>query len=157
MIAGRVGSGMAAELGSMVVTQQIDALRVLGSDPVRKLVAPRMAAALVMVPILTVISDTLGIFGGSLISVFNLKLSWEFYWRSVGNALVVNDLAMGLLKPVVFGFILASVGCYMGLNTRGGTQGVGLATTRSVVVASVMILSSDFFMTKILLILFPVT
>lgn len=157
MVTGRVGSGMAAELGSMVVTQQIDALRVLGSDPVRKLVAPRLAAALVMVPILTVISDTLGIFGGSLISVFNLKLSWEFYWRSVGNALVMNDIAMGLLKPVMFGFILASVGCYMGLRTQGGTQGVGLATTRSVVVGSVMILSSDFFMTKILLILFPVS
>jgi phospholipid/cholesterol/gamma-HCH transport system permease protein len=156
MVTGRVGSGMAAELGSMVVTQQIDALRVLGSDPVRKLVAPRLAAGLIMVPILTVISDTLGIFGGSLISVFNLKLSWEFYWRSVGNALVMNDIAMGLIKPVVFGFILSSVGCYMGLRTRGGTQGVGLATTRSVVVGSVMILSSDFFMTKILLILFPV-
>jgi phospholipid/cholesterol/gamma-HCH transport system permease protein len=156
MVTGRVGSGMAAELGSMVVTQQIDALRVLGTDPVRKLVAPRLAAGLIMVPILTVISDTLGIFGGSLISVFNLKLSWEFYWRSVGNSLVMNDIAMGLIKPIAFGFILASVGCYMGLNTKGGTQGVGLATTRSVVVGSVMILSSDFFMTKILLILFPV-
>ena len=108
---------MAAELGSMVVTQQIDALRVLGSDPIRKLVAPRLAAGIVMVPILTVISDTLGIFGGSLISIFNLKLSWEFYWRSVGNALAINDLVMGLTKPVVFGFILASVGCYMGLDT----------------------------------------
>jgi phospholipid/cholesterol/gamma-HCH transport system permease protein len=157
MVTGRVGSGMAAELGSMVVTQQIDALRVLGSDPVRKLVAPRLAAALTMVPILTIISDTLGIFGGSLIGIFNLKLSWEFFWRSVANALTINDLVMGLVKPVVFGFILASVGCHMGLRTRGGTQGVGIATTRSVVVASVLILSSDFFMTKLLLILFPVT
>ncbi len=156
MVTGRVGSGMAAELGSMVVTQQIDALRVLGTDPVRKLVAPRLVAGLVMVPLLTVISDTLGIFGGSLISVFNLKLSWEFYWRSVGNALVLNDLVMGLSKPVVFGFILASVGCYMGLRTTGGTQGVGKSTTRSVVVGSVLILSSDFFMTKILLLFFPV-
>jgi phospholipid/cholesterol/gamma-HCH transport system permease protein len=156
MVAGRVGSGMAAELGSMVVTQQIDALRVLGSDPIRKLVAPRVAAGIVMVPILTIISDTLGMFGGSLISVFNLGLSWEFYWRSVANSLVVNDLAMGLLKPVVFGFILTSVGCHMGLRTTGGTQGVGEATTRSVVVGSVLILSSDFFMTKILLFLFPV-
>jgi phospholipid/cholesterol/gamma-HCH transport system permease protein len=156
MVTGRVGSGMAAELGSMVVTQQIDALRVLGTDPMRKLVVPRMVAGVVMVPILTVISDTLGIFGGSLISVFNLKLSWEFYWRSVGNALVLNDLVMGLSKPVVFGFILASVGCHMGLRTTGGTQGVGRSTTRSVVVASVLILSSDFFMTKLLLLFFPV-
>jgi len=157
MVTGRVGSGMAAELGSMVVTQQIDALRVLGTDPIRKLVAPRLAAAIVMVPILTIISDMLGIFGGSLISVFNLQLSWAYYWRSVANALVMNDLAMGLTKPLVFGFILASVGCHMGLQTTGGTQGVGLSTTRSVVVGSVLILSSDFFMTKILLLVFPVT
>jgi phospholipid/cholesterol/gamma-HCH transport system permease protein len=156
MVTGRVGSGMAAELGSMVVTQQIDALRVLGTDPIRKLVAPRLSAGLVMVPILTIISDTLGIFGGALISIFSLELSWEYYWRSVGNALVVNDLAMGLSKPVVFGFIISSVGCYMGLTTTGGTQGVGLSTTRSVVLASVLILSSDFFMTKMLLLIFPV-
>jgi phospholipid/cholesterol/gamma-HCH transport system permease protein len=155
MVTGRVGSGMAAEIGSMVVTQQIDALRVLGSDPVRKLVAPRILAGMVMVPILTILSDAVGMFGGSLISITQLGLSWEFYWRSVAQTLVANDFAMGLTKPIVFGFILASVGCFMGLRTRGGTQGVGQATTRSVVVASVMILSSDFFMTKLLLALFP--
>lgn len=157
MVTGRVGSGMAAELGSMVVTQQIDALRVLGSDPVRKLVVPRLVAAGVMVPVLTVISDTLGIFGGSLISIFQLGLSWEYYWRSVGQALGLNDVIMGLSKPVVFGVILASVGCFMGLSTSGGTRGVGVSTTRSVVVASVMILISDFFMTKVLLVVFPVS
>lgn len=157
MVTGRVGSGMAAELGSMVVTQQIDALRVLGSDPIRKLVAPRIAAGVIMVPILTVISNALGIVGAGILSVYSLKLQWEFYWRSVTGALGINDLAMGLTKPIVFGFILASVGCHMGLRTRGGTQGVGEATTRSVVVASVMILASDFFMTKFLLLLFPVT
>lgn len=156
MVTGRVGSGMAAELGSMVVTQQIDALRVLGTDPMRKLVAPRIVAGVIMVPVLTVLSDMLGIFGAGLISIFNLKLSWEYYWRTVGNALGVNDVVMGLVKPVAFGFILASVGCYMGLSTKGGTQGVGVSTTRSVVVASVLILASDFFMTKVLLILFPV-
>ena len=156
MVTGRVGSGMAAELGSMVVTQQIDALRVLGSDPVRKLVAPRILAGMVMVPILTVLADAVGIFGGSLISITSLGLSWEFYWRSVGQTLVMNDFVMGLSKPVVFGFILTSVGCFMGLRTRGGTQGVGESTTRSVVVASVVILSSDFFMTKLLLAMFPV-
>jgi phospholipid/cholesterol/gamma-HCH transport system permease protein len=156
MVTGRVGSGMAAELGSMVVTQQIDALRVLGSDPVRKLVAPRIVAGLVMIPLLTVISNALGIFGAGLISIYSLKLSWEYYWRSVGGALVVNDLVMGLSKPVVFGFLLSSVGCYMGLRTTGGTQGVGVSTTRSVVVGSVLILAADFFMTKVLLLLFPV-
>jgi phospholipid/cholesterol/gamma-HCH transport system permease protein len=156
MVTGRVGSGMAAELGSMVVTQQIDALRVLGTDPVRRLVAPRIGAALLMLPVLTVISNALGMFGAGLISVFSLKLSWVYYWRSVANALGYNDLIMGLTKPVVFGFVLATVGCYMGLSTRGGTQGVGVSTTRSVVVASVLILASDFFMTKILLLLFPV-
>ncbi len=156
MVTGRVGSGMAAELGSMVVTQQIDALRVLGSDPIRKLVAPRIAAGVIMVPILTVISNALGILGAGILSVFSLKLQWAFYWRSVTGALGVNDLTMGLTKPVVFGFILSSVGCYMGLRTRGGTQGVGTATTRSVVVGSVLILASDFFMTKFLLLIFPV-
>ena len=156
MVTGRVGSGMAAELGSMVVTQQIDAMRVLGSDPIRKLVAPRIAAGVIMVPILTVISNALGIVGAGILSVFSLKLQWEFYWRSVTGALGINDLAMGLTKPIVFGFILSSVGCHMGLRTRGGTQGVGTATTRSVVVGSVMILASDFFMTKFLLLLFPV-
>jgi phospholipid/cholesterol/gamma-HCH transport system permease protein len=156
MVTGRVGSSMAAELGSMVVTQQIDALRVLGSDPHRKLVAPRVVAAMIMVPTLTVLSDTVGILGGALISIFSLKLSWEFYWRSVANTLVVNDLAMGLSKPIMFGFLLSSVGCYMGLSTTGGSLGVGKATTRSVVVASVLILASDFFLTKVLLILFPV-
>src|SRR5687767_5251959 len=156
MVTGRVGSAMAAELGSMVVTQQIDALRVLGSDPVRKLVAPRILAGMVMVPILTIISDAVGMFGGSLISVSTLGLNWEFYWRSVAQTLVINDFAMGLTKPVVFGFILTSVGCFMGLRTTGGTQGVGESTTRSVVVASVVILSSDFFMTKLLLAMFPV-
>ena len=157
MVAGRVGSGMAAELGSMVVTQQIDALRVLGTDPIRKLVVPRVIAAGIMVPLLTIISDTLGIFGGSLISVFQLKLSWAYYWRSIGQALGINDLVMGLTKPIMFGLILATVGCFMGLRTSGGTRGVGISTTQSVVVASVMILISDFFMTKVLLIMFPVS
>ena len=156
MVTGRVASGMAAELGSMVVTQQIDALRVLGTDPVRRLVAPRIIAGIVMVPLLTVVSDTVGIFGGGLISVFSLQLNWIYYWRSVGQSLVLNDLWMGLSKPLVFGFLLSSIGCYMGLNTKGGTQGVGLSTTRSVVVASVAILSSDFFLTKVLLLVFPV-
>jgi phospholipid/cholesterol/gamma-HCH transport system permease protein len=156
MVTGRVGSGMAAEIGSMVVTQQVDALRVLGSDPLRKLVAPRLAAAVIMVPVLTVIANALGLFGAGLLSVFSLKLQWQYYWRSVFGALAMNDVVMGISKPVVFGFILASVGCFNGLRTRGGTQGVGEATTQSVVAASILILAVDFFMTKLLLLLFPV-
>jgi phospholipid/cholesterol/gamma-HCH transport system permease protein len=103
-----------------------------------------------------VVSDTVGIFGGAIISVFSLDLSWIYYWRTVAQALVLNDLVMGLSKPLVFGFVLSSVGCYMGLRTSGGTQGVGIATTRSVVVASVTILASDLFITKLLLLIFPV-
>jgi phospholipid/cholesterol/gamma-HCH transport system permease protein len=156
MVTGRVGSSMAAELGSMVVTQQIDALRVLGTDPLRKLVAPRLLAGLVMIPVLTIISNALGIFGAGLISHYSLKLSWVYYWRSVGGALGMNDVIMGLSKPVVFGFILASVGCYRGLRTRGGTRGVGISTTQAVVEGSVLILATDFFMTKVLLMMFPV-
>ena len=104
-----------------------------------------------MVPILTVLSDAVGIFGGSLISVTSLGLSWEFYWRSVGQTLVMNDFAMGLTKPVVFGFILTSVGCFMGLRTRGGTQGVGRATTNAVVAGSVGVIAVDFFLTPLLI------
>jgi len=156
MVTGRVGSGMAAELGSMVVTQQVDALRVLGTDPVRKLVAPRIAAGLIMVPLLTIISDVVGIFGGGLISIYSLELSWVFYWRSVGNALGMADLVMGLSKPAVFGFILTSVGCFSGLRTSGGTQGVGQATTRAVVAGSIVVIASDFFLTRLLLIVLPV-
>ena len=128
MVTGRVGSGMAAELGSMVVTQQIDALRVLGTDPIRKLVAPAPGRGHRHGARSSPSSRTRsGIFGGSLISVFSLKLSWEFYWRSVGNALVVNDLAMGLSKPVVFGFILTLGRLLHGPRAPpGGTQGVGL-------------------------------
>ena len=128
MVTGRVGSGMAAELGSMVVTQQIDALRVLGTDPIRKLVAPRLAAGLLMVPILTVISDTLGIFGGGLISVFSLQLPGS-NWRSVGQPSSQRP-AMGLSKPVVSAS--SSLGGLLhGPHHTGGTQGVGLSTTRS--------------------------
>jgi phospholipid/cholesterol/gamma-HCH transport system permease protein len=156
MVTGRVGSGMAAELGSMVVTQQIDALRVLGSDPVRKLVSPRIVAAMIMVPVLTVVSNAVGLLGGAVIAVANLGINWVFFWRSAFNHLVLNDLVMGMSKPLVFGFITASIGCHMGLSTTGGTRGVGLATTRSVVASSVAILVSDFFMTKLLLVFFPV-
>jgi phospholipid/cholesterol/gamma-HCH transport system permease protein len=151
MVAGRVGSGMAAELGSMVVTQQIDAMRALGTDPIRKLVTPRMVAAVVMVPMLTILSDAVGMLGGFLVARFTLRLATQFYWHSAVDAIQAQDIVMGLVKPLVFGYIIAAVGCYTGLSTRGGTQGVGASTTRSVVVASVLILAADYFLNLLIL------
>ncbi len=151
MVAGRVGSGMAAELGSMVVTQQIDAMRALGTDPIRKLVTPRMVSGLVMVPILTILSNAVGMLGGYLVARFTLRLPTEFYWHSAVDAIRIQDITMGLVKPFVFGYIIVAVGCYLGLSTRGGTQGVGISTTRSVVMASVLILASDYFLNVLIL------
>jgi phospholipid/cholesterol/gamma-HCH transport system permease protein len=151
MVAGRVGSGMAAELGSMVVTEQIAAMRSLGTDPLRKLVTPRMVGAIVMVPVLTVLSDAVGMLGGYFVARFTLRLSTDFYWHSAIDAIRVQDLVMGLAKPLVFGYIVASVGCYLGLTTKGGTQGVGISTTRSVVYASVLILAADYFLNLLIL------
>lgn len=151
MVSGRVGSGMAAELGSMVVTQQIDALRSLGTDPLRKLVAPRMIAGLVMVPTLTILSNAVGMVGGYLVARFTLRLGTELYWHSALDAIKMQDIFMGLIKPVVFGFIIVSVGCYHGLTTTGGTRGVGESTTQSVVAASVLILASDYFLNLLIL------
>lgn len=149
MVAGRVGSGIAAELGSMMVTDQINAMRAMGSDPLRRLVVPRLAAGLLMVPMLTVLSDSVGLAGGWLISVIILNIPGGLYFSSSIDALTMNDIIGGLIKPVVFGFIIAMVGCYMGLTTSGGTQGVGRSTTQSVVICSVLILASDFLMTRI--------
>lgn len=151
MVAGRVGSGMAAELGSMVVTQQIDAMRALGTDPIRKLVTPRLVAGVVMLPILTILSDAVGMLGGFLVARFTLRLATQFYWHSAMDAIQMQDIIMGLAKPVVFGYIVVAVGCYMGFSTRGGTQGVGISTTRSVVIASVLILASDYFLNLLIL------
>jgi phospholipid/cholesterol/gamma-HCH transport system permease protein len=151
MVAGRVGSGMAAELGSMVVTLQIDAMRALGTDPIRKLVTPRLVSGVIMVPVLTVLSDAVGMLGGYLVARFTLRLATEFYWHSAIDAIKMEDIIMGLAKPFVFGYIVVAVGCYLGLSTRGGTQGVGLSTTRSVVMASVLILASDYFLNLLIL------
>jgi len=151
MVAGRVGSGMAAELGSMAVTQQIDAMRALGTDPYRKLVTPRMVAGVIMMPILTIIADAVGLLGGYLISYYSLRLGTQFYWRSAADAIQVQDLFMGLAKPLVFGYLVAAVGCFQGLATTGGTRGVGQSTTRSVVMASVLILGADYFLTNLIL------
>jgi phospholipid/cholesterol/gamma-HCH transport system permease protein len=153
MITGRVGSGIAAELGSMGVTEQINALRALGTDPVRKLVVPRVIAGIVMVPILTVISDGIGIVGGWLIAVWELNVASAVYWNSIFESVWMADIWMGLIKPFFLGFAIVTIGCHVGLSARGGTQGVGRATTKAVVVASVAVLAVDFFISKLLVFL----
>jgi len=151
MVTGRVGSGIAAELGSMTVTDQISALRALGADPIRKLVIPRVVAGTLMLPLLTIVSDAVGIAGGWIISTMQLRVAGSVYWNNVVQGLFLDDLWMGLLKPLAFGFVLVSIGCHVGLRTTGGTQGVGRATTRAVVGASVGVLVVDFFLTKLLI------
>lgn len=164
MVAGRAGSGIAAEIGSMRVTEQIDALQSFGTDPIKKLVTPRLIAALVMLPILTLVTDTIGILGGMIIAVFRIGLSADSYMQGVYNTTAISgfvfgifprDFVSGLLKPFVFGGIIAITASYFGLNTKGGTEGVGLATTRAVVTSSVLILAADYFLTQLLLVLVP--
>ena len=153
MVTGRVGSGIAAELGSMVVTEQIAALRALGTDPIRKLVLPRVVAGTIMVPVLTVLADGVGMVGGLIISVTQLKIAGTIYWSNVIEGVYLQDLWMGLIKPVVLGFALVTIGCHVGLRTHGGTQGVGRSTTNAVVTASVAVLALDFLLTKLLIVL----
>lgn len=153
MVTGRVGSGIAAELGSMVVTDQINALRALGTDPVRKLVVPRLLAGFFMVPALTVVSDSVGVVGAWMVASWQLRVASSVYWTSVFDALFIEDVWMGLIKPFVLGFVIVSIGCHVGLRTRGGTQGVGRATTNAVVAGSVAVLAVDFFLTKLLIVL----
>lgn len=151
MLAGRVGSGIAAELGSMVVTEQVSALRSLGTDPIRKLVVPRVLAGFIMCPILTVVADGVGLLGGWLIAISQLRVASSVYWQSVVDGLYLEDVWMGLIKPFLLGFIIVSIGCHVGLRTEGGTQGVGRATTSAVVAASVTVLTVDFFLTRLLI------
>ena len=151
MVSGRVGSGIAAELGSMVVTEQINALRALGTDPVRKLVLPRVLAGLVMVPCLTAISIAVGLMGAWLVTVGQLRVASSIYWSSVYAGLYVQDVYMGLIKPFLLGFVIVTIGCHVGLRTSGGTQGVGRATTKAVVASSVGVLAANFFVTKLLI------
>lgn len=150
LVAGRNASGIASELGSMQVTEQIDAMRALGTDPLQKLVTPRLFATATMLPCLTVVADAMGWFSAYLIAVPLLHLvSGNYYWSSSWRALVPNDLAQGLIKPFLFGIIIALVGCFYGLRTKGGTQGVGRATTQAVVSASIWIFFVTFLIDKI--------
>ena len=139
LVAGRNASGIASELGSMRVTEQIDAMRALGTDPIQKLVTPRLIAMAVVLPLLTIIADFLGLIGGWLIAYGMLNITTSQYWSTAWRALEYNDLVQGLLKPFLFAIVIALVGCYYGINTSGGTQGVGRSTTKAVVVASVWI------------------
>ena len=151
MVGGRVGAGMTAELGTMKVTEQIDALRALATNPVRKLVVPRVVATTLMFPLLTVIAICLGIIGGLIIAVANLNLSANYYLRSVIETVKYNDLASGIGKTFFFGFAIALVACFNGLRTTGGADGVGRATTTTVVTGAITVLIMDFFLTKLFL------
>jgi phospholipid/cholesterol/gamma-HCH transport system permease protein len=149
LVAGRNASGIASELGSMKVTEQIDAMRALGTDPIQKLVTPRLIAIAVVLPLLTIISDFIGLAGGYFIASTMLGLTFSEYWTSAWQILEYNDLAQGLLKPFVFAVVIALVGCFYGMRTTGGTQGVGRSTTRAVVTSSVWIFVLTAFITYV--------
>ncbi len=154
LVAGRNASGIASELGSMVVTEQVDAMRALGTDPVRKLVTPRVIAMVAMMPLLVAVADFLGLVGGFLVSYFTLRLGPVQFWTRAINALAFGDLVQGFTKPAIFALIISTIACFQGLRVRGGTQGVGRATTSAVVVSSVLVLVVDFFLTRLLLFIF---
>ncbi len=149
MVGGRVGAGITAELGSMTVTEQVDAMRSMAADPVRKLVVPRVWATVVMLPLLTILADAMGIIGGLIIAVFQEGLSPIFYIQRVFRVMSFDDLSVGLFKPLFFAFMIAIIACHNGLAARGGADGVGRATTNTVYAAAIGILVSDFFITKL--------
>ncbi len=155
MLAGRIGSGIASELGSMVVSEQINAMRALGTDPTRRLVTPRMVAMIITLPLLTVLCDAVGMLGGWLISYYKLLISSNQFWSDAFYAIQFSDFVGTVIKPVVFGFIISMTGCYMGLRASGGTEGVGKATTRSVVTSSVLVIAADFMLNNLLIYLAP--
>lgn len=149
LVGGRIGSGFAAELGSMAVTEQIDAIRALGADPVKKLVAPRVFACVIAIPLLTMLADVVGCFGGMIITVDEVGITPTFFMDQVLQTLWVVDLMHGLMKSVFFGYFIGIIGCYIGINTTGGTEGVGQATTRSVVATAITLLVSNFLLSKL--------
>jgi len=149
IVGGRIGAGMTAEIGTMKVTEQIDALRSMAADPVKKLVAPKLIATLLMLPALTILGDALGIFGGLFVAQAQLDLSPGFYLNDVFDSLTLQDVGSGIGKSFFFAYFITIVGCYNGLTAQGGADGVGRATTRTVVMASILVLVSDFFLTKL--------
>jgi phospholipid/cholesterol/gamma-HCH transport system permease protein len=153
MVGGRAGAGIASELGSMQVTEQVDAIRAMGADPVQKLVLPRVLAVMLGLPLLTIFSITLGVAGGMVVAEAQYGIDANFYYQTVVNVVRASDFASGVAKTLVFGWAIGMIGCHVGLATEGGTVGVGRATTRAVVVASIAVLVADFFLTKLLLLL----
>jgi phospholipid/cholesterol/gamma-HCH transport system permease protein len=150
MVTGRVGSAISAELGSMVVSQQIDAMRALGTDPIRKLVAPRLFALLISLPLLTVLADVLGILGGWVTAIGLYSVSSSVFITAVKDGITTDDLIGGIVKPLVFSLIIGTISCRQGLSTEGGTVGVGRSTTRAVVMASIIVIIADYFLAKAL-------
>jgi len=151
VFAGRVGSGIASELGSMILGHQVDTLRVFGVDPIKKLVTPRVLSAIVMVPVLTIIGDAISLFGGYFIAVFVSHQSATVYWSSVREVFTLENVLSGFIKPFIFGYIIACISCYMGLSTRGGAIGLRRTTTKAVVMSFIMIIIADFVLTRLLL------
>jgi phospholipid/cholesterol/gamma-HCH transport system permease protein len=154
IVGGRIGAGMTAELGTMKVSEQIDALRSMAADPVKKLVAPKLMATLIMLPALTILGDAFGTLGGLFIAVFQLDITAGFYMNDVIDAVTLSDVWSGIGKSIFFAYFITIIGCYNGLKARGGADGVGRATTNTVVLASIMVLVSDFFLTKLFHLLF---
>jgi len=157
MVTGRVGSAISAELGYMVVSQQIDAMRALGTDPTRKLVAPRILALLITLPLLTVLADMFGIVGGWVTATELYGIPSSMFVNSVRDGITTDDLIGGLIKPLVFAFIIGTVACRKGLATEGGTVGVGRSTTRAVVLASIVVIIADYFLAKALQVILGTT
>lgn len=150
MVTGRVVSAISAELGSMVVSEQIDAMRALGTDPVRKLVAPRIVALIITLPLLTIIADAVGIVGGWAVSTWLYGLPSSMFTGSVRNGIQTEDITGGVIKPLVFALLMGTIACHKGLKTEGGTVGVGRSTTSAVVMASIIVIIADFFLAKAL-------
>jgi phospholipid/cholesterol/gamma-HCH transport system permease protein len=153
MLCGRVGAGIAAEIASMVVTEQVDAIRALGANPIRKLVTPKVLAAAIVTPLLVSFANIIGTYGGALVAVYDLQITAHSYYQSVLYTVVIRDVVDALIKSTVFGFLVVSIACFKGLHASGGTEGVGSATTSAVVTGSIVVLISDFFITKLLIIL----
>jgi phospholipid/cholesterol/gamma-HCH transport system permease protein len=151
LVGGRVGAGITAELGSMKVTEQIDAIRALGADPVKKLVTPRVIACTLTMPMLGIMADIVGIFGGMVVAVFEQGLTIPFYYAQVITTVRIGQIVHGLIKATFFGFFYGIIGCHQGMQTRGGTEGVGRFTTQTVVMTSITILIGDFVLGKMLL------
>ena len=149
MVAGRIGAAMAAEIGTMRVTEQIDALTTLSTNPMKYMVAPRLIAGVAMMPLLVLVADIIGVFGGYLVAVYKLGFNASNYLQSTWDFVTAEDVISGLVKAAVFGFIITLMGCYHGYNSRGGAQGVGAATTNAVVSASILILSFDYILTEL--------